>query len=306
MTATSGMAQTVLGIELNDLLRKAGVDPSRTLVLRHRPTELAFRKALPLVIDETPELFNIYQSYQGPTLERTMLNLRNGCIASFAADGPGKATLVGLYRIGDSRPETYDEFWARPENIKLRELGSGGFSSTDGRGTIQAFDLEEMLPYREWRGKLVVDWPPPDRSWYRRAHTNVMPVAAIREDSVFAREIDSWVEMDFSWAEISLFRTRLRAALEQWPGIYAIWDSSDGKMYVGSASGGASILGRWLNYASSGDGGNKLLKGRDPSNFRFTILQRLSLDTPVEEVVDIERTWKKRLHTRAPYGLNEN
>jgi hypothetical protein len=56
----------------------------------------------------------------------------------------------------------------------------------------------------------------------------------------------------------------------------------------------------------SGHGGNALLKNRDARNFRFTILQRVSPDEDPWEVNRLEGTWKKRLHTRTPDGLNEN
>ena len=45
---------------------------------------------------------------------------------------------------------------------------------------------------------------------------------------------------------------------------------------------------------------------RDPEHFVFSILQRVSPDMPMEEVVQVENTWKERLQTRAPYGLNRN
>ena len=85
----------------------------------------------------------------------------------------------------------------------------------------------------------------------------------------------------------------------------SIWDSSDGLAYVGSASGDTNILGRWEGYAATGHGGNKLLRERDPSLFRFTILQRVSPDLEIAEVIRLEATWKERLHTRER-GLNEN
>jgi hypothetical protein len=61
-----------------------------------------------------------------------------------------------------------------------------------------------------------------------------------------------------------------------------------------------------LDYKASGHGGNKLLLKRDPKNFRFSILQRLSPDAEEKEVVNIEKSWKIRLRTRAPQGLNDN
>ena len=67
-----------------------------------------------------------------------------------------------------------------------------------------------------------------------------------------------------------------------------------------------NLLGRWLNYAASGHGGNRLLRQRDPQHFRFTILERVSPDMYAEDVIRLESTWKERLHTRAPHGLNDN
>ena len=99
-------------------------------------------------------------------------------------------------------------------------------------------------------------------------------------------------------------------------GIYYIFDTSDGKGYVGSAYGDSTLsghyigtgnlLGRWLNYAALGHGGNSLLRKRDPRHFRFTILELVSPNMEASAVIRLETTWKERLHTRPPYGLNDN
>ena len=44
-------------------------------------------------------------------------------------------------------------------------------------------------------------------------------------------------------------------------GVYLITDTSNGKMYVGSAYGENMILGRWKSYVKTGHGGNEGLKG---------------------------------------------
>lgn len=67
-----------------------------------------------------------------------------------------------------------------------------------------------------------------------------------------------------------------------------------------------NLLGRWLGYAASGHGGNAMLRERDPHNFQFSILQRVSPDMDATDVIQLEKTWKDRLHTRAPRGLNDN
>lgn len=110
----------------------------------------------------------------------------------------------------------------------------------------------------------------------------------------------------FTWDELHLMPRRWKERLKEWRGIYLIWDSRDDKGYVGSACGGDGIYGRWINYAKSGHGGNKLLKFRNPESFRFRILEWASSELEDREIRERERTWKDRLHTGAPNGLNDN
>lgn len=294
-------------MQLNDLLAAKGVDPARTLVLRHKPMEAQLAKALPLIASERPDLFNVFQQFQGPSVERSMLALRGGWLASFIAYGPAKAAFVGIYEIGaDAVPHDRDQFWSIPENEALKAHGYWGFTEAETRPHQVRFDLRVTKHYEDWRGKLIVGWPPPERGWYRRSHNNNMPVLAIREESAFAPPLPAWDEVEFTWSELAILPQRWRYALEHWRGIYAIWDSTDAKTYVGSAYGASNILGRWLAYGASGHGGNKLLRDRDSTAFRFTILQRVSPDMLPDEVIRLESSWKTRLHTRAPHGLNEN
>jgi hypothetical protein len=58
-------------------------------------------------------------------------------------------------------------------------------------------------------------------------------------------------------------------------------------------------------YAARWHGGNILLRQREPKYFRFSI-QRVSPDMDAADVIRLEATWKERLHTRAPFGLNDN
>ena len=94
-------------------------------------------------------------------------------------------------------------------------------------------------------------------------------------------------------------------SLSQWRGVYLITDKSDGKSYVGSAYGKDNILGRWIGYVRTGHGGNAQLKNREPANFVFSILQRVSPDMEPQDVIELEDSWKERLQTRT-LGLNSN
>jgi hypothetical protein len=289
---------------LNDLFHIRNIDPKTVLVLRHRPKESELRKALPWLASEHPELFNAYQQTQGARLEKSIT--RASYIASFIGHSPGKALFVGLYSIGGTTPMTIEKFRKNKLNKELLNYRMTGFVPKEDRKTILWFDLILTDFYSEWKGKLVVKWPGLERSWWRWSDRNEIPVLAITEDNLLTPLMPPWNEIELSWPELGIIPTTWKAALQQWRGIYYIFDSSDGKAYVGSAYGKDNILGRWREYAKSGHGGNHHLRKRDPSNFIFTILERVSPDMESNAVIEQEVNWKQRLHTRYPFGLNEN
>ena len=292
-------------MNLNDLLQGKNINPEQVLVVRHRPSEVGFNKVFPLLAADRHDLFNAYQQSQGAKVEKAMsVMVGTGYLASFIAHGPGKALFIGLYKIKSAKSLTHKQYWARSAHAELKTLGMRGF--VDDRSSILWFDLPLVDFYRPWKGKLVVDWPPPERSWWRRAHRNKISIHAILEESALDAIVKHWREIELTWNELAVLPASWRAKLSEWRAIYYIFDVSDDKGYVGSAYGSENLLGRWLNYAASGHGGNRLLRRRTPENFRFTILERVSPDMSAEDVIRLEATWKNRLHTRAPSGLNDN
>lgn len=294
-------------MNLNDLLKAKGIDPAEVLVFRHRPTEPELAKALPWLAAEEPRLFNAYQQTQDAKLEGSMKALSGkGYVASFIARGASQALFVGLYAIGKYKALSHEQFWKVPEYQALKSrYGMVGF--TGDRPSVLHFELTRVDTfYPEWQGRLLIQWPPPDRSWWRRADRNDMAVVAILEEAALTAQTPPWNELNLGWQDLHHLPSRWESDLKQWRGIYYIFDAADGKGYVGSAGGADNLLGRWRNYRANGHGGNKLLKGRQPDQFRFSILERLSPDAPAEAVVQAENTWKRRLNTRAPLGLNDN
>ncbi len=295
-------------MNLNDLLRAKNVDPGQVLVFRHRPFEPELNKVLPWLAAEKPDVFNAYQQTQGEKLEGTMQELVGvGHVASFIGREPGKALFVGLYAIAGSKALNLDEFWQVPAFKEMKAFGMRGWvPEDDGRQSVLWFDLVLTGFYASWKGKLVVEWPPPERSWWRRAHRNDMPVLSVLEDSALEAAMPDWGDIELSWEQLGILPKPWTVKLSEWRGIYYIFDTSDGKGYVGSAYGDGNLLARWLGYAAIGHGGNRLLKGRDPRHFRFSILQRVSPDMEPDEIIRLESSWKERLHTRHPLGLNDN
>jgi len=292
-------------MQLNDILEIHGIEPKKVIVMRHRPYETELRKVFPWIAEEREDLFNAYQETHGMRVESALCKLiGDGYVASFVGHEPGKAVFVGVYAVNSARPLTRKEYWEMPSHQELKSLGMSGFTD-ETRDSIQQFDLTKMDICHHWKCKLIVGWPGLERSWWRRAERNVFPVLAITEESKLSAEMPSWDKLDLSWDELQLIPSSWKVKLSQWRGIYLIFDTTDGLGYVGSAYGEDNILGRWRNYAATGHGGNVKLKDRDPANFRFTILQRLSPDLSDSDVIAIESSWKARLHT-IDHGLNQN
>ena len=291
-------------MELKDILVKNDIDPKTVLVLRHRPREPELREALPGLAAEKPQVYNAYQQTQTLNVEKAMK--RAEYVASFIGHKAGKALFVGLYKRGEFRPLTKTTYWKEPGNIELRKVARCDYD--EDRPFVLWFDLKLTGFCDQWKGKLVIDWPPPDRSWYRFPDDkkNKFVIHAILEkDALTEKKMPSWRRLVRKWDELKSMPEAWQARLKEWRGIYLIFDVSDGKSYVGSAYGSENIYHRWCAYSKSGHGDNKHLKPRDPTNFRFSILQRVSPDLTEARVTRLEHTWMKRLHTRWPLGLND-
>lgn len=292
-----------VGIDLNVLLNNHAIDPGSVMVMRHRPFEPELQKVLPWLAAEKPQVYNAYQQAQGQKVENALLGAKY--LASFIGHEPGRAVFVGLYAVAGNRPMSLEEFWAVPENQYLKSFGMKGFTADDGRSSLLWFDLRVTEHFASWKGKLIVGWPGLERSWWRWADRNTFPVEAILQEGLFDATMPEWDRLILGWRDLDALPSRWRAALAQWRGIYYIFDRVACRGYVGSASGPENLLGRWLSYAATGHGGNKLLRACQAESLVFTILERVSPDMSPDEVIRKENSWKDRLHSRTA-GLNLN
>ena len=107
-----------------------------------------------------------------------------------------------------------------------------------------------------------------------------------------------------------------RQALSAVKAIYLLTDKSNGKLYVGSASGNSEGLWqRWSSYANLQDstGGNKELvelknimtNEHIVNNFQYSILEIFDTKTKMEDILYRENYWKEVLCTRK-FGYNRN
>jgi len=291
-------------LTLNSLLKLSGIPLDQVLVFRHRPNEPTLNLVFDRLVSERPDLFDCYQSNHGARTESALKRAKY--VASFIRHEAKRALFVGLYEVASSRSLSPDEIMQRPAHQELMRMGMTGIKAIEGRDSILEFELPLAEWHREWRGRLIIRWPGLERSWYRWADRNEFAVEAIARESLFSRGMPPWDEIVLDWNELGLLPATWQASLSQWRGIYLITDKSDGRQYVGSAYGAQNLLQRWTEYSRSGHGGNRLLRTRDPRDFRYSIIQRVSPDLDETSVIRIENSWKQRLGTRAPAGLNEN
>lgn len=291
-------------LTLNDLIRRSGIAESDVLVFRHRPFEPKLNSVFDWIAAERQDLFDCYQSCHAPRTEAALAKARY--LASFIRYGPGQAIFVGMYEVAGRRWMSAEECLSRPLHQELMSFGMSGFKATESRSQLLEFDLHLTDWHAEWRGRLLIRWPGLERSWYRWADRNEFAIEAVTQESPLSQAMPRWNRLVLDWAQLALLPSTWRGALSQWRGVYLIVDQSDGQQYVGSACGAENLLQRWRDYARTGHGGNKLLRARDPSSFRFSILQLVAPDLPRLEVEEIESSWKDRLRSRTPYGLNEN
>ena len=286
--------------DFKDLLAKHKIDPQDVLVLRHTPTVPRLRDAFLRLAAVHPDVFNAYQQTQREGVENEMKNVTY--VASFIGHAPASALFIGLYQRHGQDLRTPDQIRSEPAVQVLESYGCGA----ETRSRLW-FDLRLREDFfGNWKGKLTIEWPGKAINWHRRADKAEFKITVIHEESLLSEQPPaSYRKWDLRWDQLKLLSESSKARLRGWCGIYYIFDISDGRGYVGKASGAHNLLGRWRNYGDTGDGGNLKLRGRDPLNFRFSILELIPGDMEDGDVEQREQNWMVRLRTRTrTHGLN--
>lgn len=277
----------------HEFLERIDVDPTKTKLLRHNPSDFTYW------IGRELEKFGCYASFQ----KKSPSPYAKSTLACHFLPGPntldGKPTAIylGTTKVldkwdwdGKRMPRIYHE-----ELIK-RQLAK----SFEG---LEAFDLEWFNAGSEYAERIVIDWGSGTRAWFQWADRKEKELLEIRSSkheiafpgfSRFIGQISNLPSWPKSWLDI----------LSNVTGIYLLV-AENGDQYVGSATGENGLIGRWNSYFVNGHGGNVLLKERSHKDYQVSILEVLSNEMSLAEVIDRENFWKKKLGTRA-YGLNAN
>lgn len=218
--------------------------------------------------------------------------------AQYYPYGPEYFIFGGLYKIKKIEPEVFDEV---------------------------GYKLTLMDDYKEYRKRLIVKLKKPiGRDLYNRLYKNIQDTL---EPEVYEIAPNTKLGHFPGYQNVTLSHPQMqqiisrnepswKQALMNVKGVYVITDLSNGKLYIGSASGNTDgIWQRWSDYANIENltGGNKLLneikldKGKDyiVNNFQYSILEIFDTKTKVDTIINRENYWKNVFCTRK-YGMNYN
>ena len=291
-------------ITFNDVLRKAGFDPDRVLMIRH-----TFGKELESVKNKDwAETVKVSTACQGKKVARYYDYHRYDYWAVFLATGKGTSSrLFRIYHVIDCLPRTID---MKPEGYPLHDFDDIYLKSGDACYYV----LDECDEIADYYDRLVIRWTGNARNWALPAKNRDNPVISIQNKD--KRKFPGYDDFILKFSElIDLVNDDSyedwRIALSSVYGVYLIVDTGTGMQYVGSAYGNDGILGRWKSYADTKHGGDKLLRellkndDRAFERFQFTILRILPMTMTKDEVIHIESIFKEKLCTR-DFGHNAN
>lgn len=284
----------------SDVLRRAGIEPEKTLLIRNTLSTKEFKACYDKDRDNgNKNLVLAYTSNQNVGFSEGMEYW-----AVFISDKGTMSKFYGLYRVDGSVPDTPE---LKPEDYPSIE-GSRAFTGARAYYTLVHDDRFE--PYEN---RLVIDWGKNVRMW-RTKGTAEKEIVAIQGDKPFS----SYDEVILDFCELKEYVGNPRIysewynALSAVYAVYLIVDKKSGQQYVGSAYNEAEGLwGRWASYVKTKHGGNTRIKElleEDPErykHFQFSILQILPKNLTPEDVVRIEARYKKKLLSQE-FGLNGN
>lgn len=293
-------------MRFNLLLSDAGLRVEDVSIILHSTNLHPFREMLPQMVADRPDLFDAYQSVHSESAAAVLRN--RPLVASFVPLQHRRMVFAGLWRIVQIRDLPTHQIYSDPRYAELEQ--NYGASDTAPARNISArelqsfFQLEAMEELSSLRGRLLIA-SPRGRSYARIATNLDADVLALSEDSLLVSSVPDWRDFVVTGRQVRALPVSWAARLAEWRGIYLIVDESDGARYVGAAYGATNLLGRWQAHVARNHGITVELQHRDPSRFRFSILERVGPDMTAEEVTAIESGWKLRIHSIA-FGLNRN
>lgn len=219
-------------------------------------------------------------------------------LAQYYPYGPEYFVFGGLYRVEKKIPEVFNDV---------------------------GYNLTLMNDYQEYIKRLIIKIEKPiGRDVYNRRYhtiqTQLNPEVYEIAPNIKLGHFPGYQNVRMSHKEMQQVLLRedpsWKSALSYVKGIYVITDKSNGKLYIGSASGNTDgIWQRWAGYAHLENltGGNKefnnivLKNGRAhiQEYFQYSIIEIFDTRTKSEIIIERENYWKSVFDTKK-HGMNHN
>jgi hypothetical protein len=276
-------------VYFNSLLAQFGLTPETVILLRHQDKRAwPGRTPYELWRDNRPA-FEDYQSYQ--TFDNRSKFTRAPHWASFVATPSGATMFVGLYTAEYRGLLTKDA--PQPHNDEVQPAGSCDVYSL--RLNEHSVDLE---------GRLFVEWGDGTRAWVQRADNQNKLITEVHAEFK-EPDFPGFLKFRKPLSEVAALPKTWIAILKQATGVYLLTCPKTREQYVGSACGNEGFWQRWMEYVTTGHGGNVALKSREYSDYQASILEVAGSSANTDDIRRMESIWKEKLQSRE-MGLNRN
>lgn len=256
------------------------------------------KRAWDLLLDDNPEWINMNRW----KTKHPNNNMNNAdyliALAQYYPYGPEYFIFGGIFKIEKIEPEVFDDC---------------------------GYNLTLLDDYKEYIKRLIIRINKPiGRDLYSRVYKNLQeqlnPEIYELAPSTKLGHFPGYQNVSVKHNDLKqiFFQNEpsWKQSLSNVKGIYVITDTSNGKLYIGSASGNdEGLWQRWSGYADVNNltGGNVELKeildnkGSQyiMDNFTYSIIEIFDTKTKIETIVERENYWKNVFKTRI-HGMNKN
>lgn len=182
------------------------------------------------------------------------------------------------------------------------------------------YEGEEIKKFKKFFGRVVIKYhkKTQGQGYYAKTIIDDLEVLEVLPSLFDGERFKGYDQVSLSYRQLESIINRRKqdwvAALSNQKGVYLITDTSNGKLYIGSAYGSnGMLLDRWAQYIKTGHGWNKdlqtLIKNNGIQyaidNFRFSIIENYNSKVDSSLVIEREQWWKNLLLTRE-FGYNKN
>ena len=204
-----------------------------------------------------------------------------------------------------------------------------GYDDVTG-ANFEVAEAERLSEYEPFFNRLTVNWKNISQTPYyvEKSIVNNVEVKEILADDYLKldEKFCGYENVSISYNDLKyvINKSSWKDALESVYGVYVLTDTSNGKLYIGSATGEQGIYGRWSTYLNSGFDKNEVENGEYPNKrlqqlvktkgiqhiqkyFQYSILEIFPKNKMgADKALEREIYWKNVFRTKEKWGYNDN